>query len=119
VSVKVIARTRRHERIRKTVTGTTERPRLSVYRSLNNIYAQIIDDTRGKTLVAASTLEKGLKAESGHKGNAEAAKKVGLLIADKAVKAGITKVVFDRSGYRYHGAIKALAEGAREGKLDF
>ncbi len=110
---------KRQERIRKKVAGTAERPRLSVYRSLNNIYAQIIDDSRGATLVAASTLEKDIKGTEGHKGNIEAAKKVGQLIAKKAIAAGVKKVVFDRSGYRYHGSIKALAEGTREGGLEF
>jgi large subunit ribosomal protein L18 len=110
---------RRHDRIRKKVIGVAERPRLCVYRSLNNIYAQIIDDTKGSTLVAASTLDKELKAEEGHKGNITAAKKVGLLLAKKASAAGLKVVVFDRSGYRYHGSIKALAEGSREGGLEF
>jgi len=116
---KKIGKQRRHERIRKRVSGTTERPRLSVYRSLNNVYAQIIDDTKGVTLVAASTLDKEIKETEGHKGNVEAAKKVGQLIAKKASAAGVKNVVFDRSGYRYHGSIKALAEGSREGGLEF
>jgi large subunit ribosomal protein L18 len=116
---KKIGKQRRQERIRKKVAGTTERPRLSVYRSLNNVYAQIIDDTKGVTLAAASTLDKDIKGTEGHKGNAVAAKKVGELIAKKAVAAGIKQVVFDRSGYRYHGSIKALAEGSREGGLEF
>jgi large subunit ribosomal protein L18 len=110
---------RRQVRIRKKVSGIGERPRLCVYRSLNNVYAQIIDDTRGATLVAASTLEKDIKGEEGHKGNIAAAKKVGILLARKATAAGIKQVVFDRSGYRYHGSIKALAEGSREGGLEF
>jgi large subunit ribosomal protein L18 len=110
---------RRQVRIRKKVTGTSERPRLCVYRSLNNVYAQIIDDVKGTTLAAASTLEKEIKGDKGHKGNIEAAKKVGTLIAKKATGAGIKLVVFDRSGYRYHGSIKALAEGSREGGLEF
>jgi large subunit ribosomal protein L18 len=93
---KKIGKQRRHERIRKRVTGTTERPRLCVYRSLNNVYAQLIDDTKGATLMAASTLEKDLKAEKGHKGNIEAAKKVGVLLAKKATAAGIKQVVFDK-----------------------
>ncbi len=116
---KKIGKERRHERIRKQVSGTADRPRLSVYRSLNNVYAQIIDDTKGVTLVATSTLDKEIKATEGHKGNIEAAKKVGQMIAAKAVAAGIKKVVFDRSGYRYHGSIKALAEGSREAGLEF
>jgi large subunit ribosomal protein L18 len=116
---KEISRDRRHNRIRKKVSGTGERPRLSVYRSLNNIYAQIIDDTTGMTIVSASTLCEELKGEAGHKGNKGAAKKVGKLVADRALKVGVTKIVFDRSGYKYHGAISALAEGAREGNLEF
>jgi len=116
---KKIGKEKRHERLRKQVSGTPERPRLSVYRSLNNVYAQIIDDTKGVTLVATSTLDKEIKATAGHKGNIEAAKKVGQMIAAKAVAAGIKKVVFDRSGYRYHGSIKALADGSREAGLEF
>ena len=116
---KRIGKARRHERIRKNVSGTVERPRLCVFRSLNHVYAQIIDDTRGITLAAASTLDKEIKGTEGHKGNIEAAKKVGQMIAKRAVTAGIQKVVFDRSGYRYHGSIKALAEGSREGGLEF
>lgn len=113
------ARRRRHERIRKEVFGTPERPRLSVYRSLNHIYAQIIDDSRGNTLVAASTLDKDLSTEKGHKGNVSMAKKVGELIAKKAIEKGLKKVVFDRGGYLYHGRVKALAEGARKAGLEF
>ena len=116
---KKIGKEKRHERIRKQVSGTAERPRLCVHRSLNNVYAQIIDDTKGVTLVATSTLDKEIKATEGHKGNIEAAKKVGKMIAAKAIAAGIKKVVFDRSGYRYHGSIKALAEGSREAGLEF
>jgi large subunit ribosomal protein L18 len=119
VSSKIIGKARRQERIRKQVSGTAERPRLSVYRSLNNVYAQIIDDTKGVTLAATSTLDKEIKAAAGHKGNVEAAKKVGQMIAIKATAAGIKKVVFDRSGYRYHGSIKALAEASREAGLEF
>ncbi|MBA4348929.1 MAG: 50S ribosomal protein L18 [Thermodesulfovibrio sp.] len=117
--VKEEAKKRRHKRIRKQVSGTPDKPRLSVYRSLNNIYGQVIDDTKGHTIVSASTIDKELKAEKGHKGNVATAKKVGQLIASRAVKAGIKKVVFDRSGYKYHGCIKSLAEGAREGGLEF
>lgn len=113
------ARARRHSRIRKKVSGTTDRPRLSVHRSLNHIYAQIIDDSHSSTLVAASTLDKDLKSETGHKGNVTMAKKVGELVAKKAVSKGIKKVVFDRSGYLYHGRVKALADGAREAGLEF
>ena len=109
-------RLKRHRRVRKNISGTAERPRLNVFRSLNNIYAQIIDDTKGVTLVAASSLEKDFE---GYGGNIEAAKKVGMLVAEKAIAAGIKEVVFDRGGYVYHGRVAALAEGAREGGLVF
>jgi large subunit ribosomal protein L18 len=112
-------RKRRHSRIRKQVSGTPERPRLCVFRSLNNIYAQIVDDTAGKTLVAASTLDPKLKEHKGHKGNVEAAKLTGELIGKKAMEAGIKQVVFDRGGYLYHGRVKALAAAAREAGLEF
>lgn len=112
-------RKRRHKRVRKKVFGTPERPRLCIFRSLNHIYAQIIDDTRGHTLVFASTLDKELRGLSGHKGNKEFAKKVGELIAQRAVQMGINKVVFDRAGYKYHGCIKALADAARQKGLQF
>lgn len=112
-----VSRLRRHARVRKTVVGTTERPRLNVYRSLKNIYAQVIDDSNGTTLVAASSLDKEIGLESG--GNKEAAKKVGNLIAKKALEKGIKEVVFDRGGYIYHGRVASLAEGAREGGLEF
>lgn len=105
----------RHERLRKRVAGTPARPRLAVFRSLKHISAQIIDDTTGTTLAAASSLEKDL----GAKGNAGGAKAVGQAIADRAKKAGISAVVFDRGGFRYHGRIASLAEGAREGGLQF
>ena len=111
------ARRARHARVRKKISGTTEIPRLCVYRSLKNIYVQIIDDTTGKTLVSASTLDAELKANYG--GNKEAAKAVGALIAKKALEANIKAVVFDRGGYIYHGRVAALAEGAREGGLEF
>lgn len=113
------SRERRHERIRKKVFGSKERLRLSVYRSLNHIYAQIIDDVDGKTVVAASSLDGSLKELKQHKGNVKTAKEVGLLVAKKAQEKGISKVVFDRSGYLYHGRIKALADAAREAGLDF
>lgn len=112
-------RIRRHKRIRKSVSGTPERPRLSVYRSNNNIYAQIIDDSSGRTLVAVSTLDKDFKEYTGHRGNIAAAKRVGELIAKRAITVGVKKVVFDRGGYLYHGSIKALAEAAREAGLEF
>lgn len=113
------SRKRRHIRIRKKVSGTPERPRLSVYRSLNHIYAQLIDDVKGHTVVAASTLEKGFLDDRGHAGNVQAARKVGELIAQRALAKGIKRIVFDRSGYLYHGAIKALAEASREAGLEF
>ena len=109
-------RVRRHQRVRGKISGTAERPRLSVFRSENNIYAQIIDDVAGKTLCSASTVEKGFE---GNGGNCEAAAKIGKLIGERAVAAGITEVVFDRGGNVYHGRVKALAEGAREGRLKF
>jgi large subunit ribosomal protein L18 len=108
-------RAKRHNRVRARVGGTTERPRLNVFRSLNHIYAQIIDDSRGHTLVAASTLDKTVSEAA----KMDQARAVGKLIAERAKEAGIGKVVFDRGGYLYHGRIKALAEGAREGGLDF
>ena len=110
------ARLRRHTRVRGKITGTVQRPRLNVYRSLNHIYAQIIDDVKGVTLVAASSVEKDFGMNGGNK---EAAKKVGELIAKRAAEKGITEVVFDRGGYIYHGRVKELAEGAREGGLKF
>ena len=119
MSAKEEARQRRHKRLRKRVSGTVDRPRLCVYKSLNNIYAQIIDDTKGNTLISASTLDKELRNESGHKGNSAMAKRVGLLIASRAVGYGLKAVVFDRGGYQYHGRLKALADGAREGGLEF
>ena len=109
-------RLKRHRRVRKNISGTAERPRLNVFRSLNHIYAQIIDDTKGVTLVAASSLEKDFE---GYGGNIEAAKNVGKKVAEKALAAGIKQVVFDRGGYIYHGRVAALAEGAREGGLEF
>ncbi len=110
------ARLHRHRRVRGKVSGTAQRPRLNVFRSTNHIYAQLIDDVQGVTLAAASTLDKEI---AGYGGNKEAAKKVGLLIARKAADKGITEVVFDRGGYIYHGRVKELAEGAREGGLKF
>ncbi|KAF5056455.1 50S ribosomal protein L18 [Proteiniclasticum sp. QWL-01] len=113
---KTASRERRHVRVRRKVTGTSERPRLSVYRSEKNIYAQIIDDTKGVTLVAASSLDKEFE---GTGWNIEAAKKVGEAVAKKAKNAGIDKVVFDRGGYIYHGRVQALADAAREAGLEF
>lgn len=110
---------RRHLRVRKKVFGTPERPRLNVFRSLNHIYAQIIDDTTGRTLVSASSVEPEFKAKEKTGGNVKAAALVGRMIAERALAKGIKKVAFDRGGYLYHGRVKALAEGAREGGLDF
>ena len=111
-------RVQRHKRVRRKVSGTTERPRLCIFRSANNIYAQIIDDVQRVTLTSASSLEKEIK-EAGHTGNKEAARKVGELVAKKAIEKGITEVVFDRGGYIYHGRVKELADGAREAGLKF
>ena len=110
-------RKKRHARVRSKLSGTTIRPRLNVYRSSKNIYAQLIDDEKGVTLVSASTLDKDLNIESA--GNVEAAQKVGELIAKRALEKGLKSVVFDRGGYLYHGRIKALAEAAREQGLEF
>jgi large subunit ribosomal protein L18 len=105
-----------HRRIRRKVRGTSERPRLAVYRSLNHIYAQIIDDESARTIAAASTTEKTLAAKTG--GNIEAAKRVGQAIAERALAAGISRVVFDRGGYLYHGRVRALTDAARAGGLN-
>jgi large subunit ribosomal protein L18 len=108
-------RRRIHTRIREKLSGTAQRPRLNVYRSLNHIYAQVVDDQKGETLVSASSL--ALKLKSG--GNVAAAKEIGKVVAEKAVAQGIKKVVFDRGGYLYHGRVKALADAAREAGLEF
>ena len=105
-----------HRRIRRKVRGTTERPRLAVYRSLNHIYAQIVDDEKAQTLASASTTEKELRSSTG--GNVEAAKRVGRVIAERALAAGIDRVVFDRGGYLYHGRVKALTDAARASGLN-
>jgi large subunit ribosomal protein L18 len=113
-------REKRKKRVRKKIRGTTESPRLSVFRSSKNIYAQIIDDTNSKTLVNVSSLTKGVSEDVKKKGgNKEGANLIGKLIAEKALESGIKKVVFDRNGFLYHGRIKALAEAAREGGLEF
>lgn len=109
----------RHARVRKDVSGTPEKPRLSVYRSNSNISAQIIDDVNGTTLVAASTLDKEIKADVAKTGNKEAAKKVGEALGKRAIAKGISEVAFDRGGYLYHGRVKELADGAREAGLKF
>lgn len=105
-----------HSRIRRKVQGTTERPRLAIYRSVNHIYAQIIDDENGRTLASASTVEKDLRSGSG--GNIAAAEQIGRLVAERAIAAGITNVVFDRGGYVYHGRVKALTDAARAAGLN-
>lgn len=114
-----MVRRRRQLRVRRKIQGTAERPRLNVFRSLKNIYAQIIDDQQGVTLVAASTMSPEVKGTLSSGGNKEAAAAVGKIIAQKAVDQGITRVVFDRAGNIYHGRVKALAEAAREGGLKF
>lgn len=113
------ARQRRKAHIRKTVRGTTERPRLCVFRSANHIYAQVIDDVTSRTLASASTLSPEFKELEGHRGNRGAAAKVGALVAQKALEAGVEQVAFDRNGFLYHGRIKALADAAREAGLKF
>jgi len=113
------ARERRKKRIRKKVFGYAERPRLSIFRTNAHIYAQIINDETGCTLAAASTLSEELEGFSGHRGNSDAARAVGKLVAERALAASITKVVFDRNGFLYHGRVKALADAAREAGLDF
>ena len=120
-NVVYVARKRRQARVRKRIGGTTECPRLNVYRSLNHIYAQVIDDTTGETLVSASSLEAMHKSPSEVKGKSrtEQAAAVGKLVGERALNAGISQVVFDRAGYKYHGRVKALAEGSREAGLKF
>jgi len=114
-----VARKKRHMRIRNKISGTAVRPRLAVFRSNNHIYAQVIDDDAQHTLVAASTMEKDIREKIEKTGNVEAARIVGEALAQKAVARGITEVIFDRSGYLYHGKVMALAEAAREGGLKF
>lgn len=113
------ARLKRHLRVRKKIQGTTERPRLNIFRSSKHVYAQLIDDVKGVTIASASTQDKELKEGISNGGNIEAATKVGALIAERAKKAGIEKVIFDRGGYLYHGRVKALADAAREAGLEF
>ena len=114
-----VALSRRHKRIRKNVMGTPERPRLAVHRTLAHIYAQIIDDTKGITLVSASTVEPDIKGQIGYGGNKTAAQEVGKIIAKRALDKGLNEVVFDRGGNLYHGRVASLAEGAREAGLQF
>src|SRR5882762_10096756 len=113
---RALMRTAIHKRIRRKVSGTTEHPRLAIYRSLNHIYAQVIDDVQGVTIVSASTTEKDLRGATG--GNIEAAKRVGKEIAERALAKGITQIVFDRGGYLYHGRVKALTDAARAAGLN-
>jgi large subunit ribosomal protein L18 len=113
------ARVRRHTRVRKRVNGTPERPRLAVYRSLTHIYVQVIDDVERKTIAAASDVEADVKSKAAGKKKEEVAAMIGSLVAERAKEKGVTKVVFDRGGFVFHGRVKALAEAAREGGLDF
>ena len=114
-----LARLQRHQRIRRNIHGTTDRPRLNVFRSLQHIYAQVIDDDLGDTLVAASTVDPELRGKLDGLNKSQQAARVGQLVAERAVAKGLKQVVFDRGGYPYHGRIKALADGAREGGLEF
>ncbi|MFT7583690.1 MAG: large subunit ribosomal protein L18 [Cellvibrionaceae bacterium] len=113
------ARKRRHYRMRRNLVGTSERPRLNIFRSVEHIYAQVIDDETGTTLASASTIDKALSGDMSDKPRFEQAKAVGLAVAERAKAAGVLAVVFDRGGFRYHGRVKALADGAREGGLEF
>jgi large subunit ribosomal protein L18 len=113
------ARIRRHRRVRAKISGTAQRPRLNVFRSLGQIYAQVIDDVAGYTLASASTIDRELRDQVEGKNKTEAAKMVGALVAKRAQAVGIKQVIFDRGGYRYHGRVKALADGAREAGLEF
>lgn len=114
-----IARKRRHIRVRKKIQGTPERPRLNVFRSLTDIYVQVIDDEDGKTLISASSIDKTLRPKMKGKGKVEQARLIGEAIADRAKEKGIKRIIFDRGGYKYIGRVKALADGAREGGLEF
>lgn len=113
------ARKRRHYRMRRNLAGTAERPRLNIFRSVEHIYAQVIDDETGTTLASASTIDKKLSGDLAGKPKVDQAKAVGLAVAERAKAAGVSVVVFDRGGFRYHGRVKALADGAREGGLEF
>ena len=114
-----VARIRRHKRVRRNLAGTSERPRLNVFRSLNHIYVQIIDDTKGVTLTSASSLDADVAQKAKGQSKIEQAKLVGQLVAERAKQAGVNEVVFDRGGYKYHGRVKALAEASREAGLKF
>ena len=115
----LLARKRRHRRVRKKISGTAERPRLNVFRSLRHIYAQIIDDDRGRTLIAASTRDPALRDQLAGLDKTAQAKVVGQALAERAQAKSVRQVIFDRGGYKYHGRVKALADGAREGGLEF
>ena len=117
--MKTIERARRHERIAKSLRGTSDRPRLVVFRSLKHIYAQIIDDTTGKVLIQVTSVGKEFKSKNPKTGNKDAAAKIGKMVAELAKAKGIKKVCFDRAGYKFHGRIKSLSDGAREGGLEF
>jgi len=119
VDIKRQARIKRKKRIRKNMTGTPERPRLSVFRSARHVYAQIVDDTHGATVVAASSIEKAVKSQPRFENKIAQAMHIGQLIAERAAEKGIKKVVFDRNGFLYHGRIKAISDGARKAGLDF
>ncbi|HAJ31813.1 MAG TPA: 50S ribosomal protein L18 [Candidatus Atribacteria bacterium] len=116
---KRLARNKRHKRVRKNISGSSERPRLCIFRSLKHIYAQVIDDRKGITLVSLSTLNPEIKRKEKYQGNIKAAKMLGSLLAKKLEEKGIKKVVFDRGGYLYHGRVKAVAESTRKGKVVF
>ena len=116
---KRLARIKRHKRVRKNISGSSERPRLCIFRSLKHIYAQVIDDSKGVTLVSLSTLNPEIKREEKYQGNIKAAEMLGSLLAKKLEEKGIKKVVFDRGGYLYHGRVKAVAESTRKGKIVF
>jgi large subunit ribosomal protein L18 len=117
IKEKTVRRSRRKQRIRKSVFGTPERPRLTIFRSLKHIYAQLVDDTTGQTVVAADTRSKEFRDGGGSGGNVAAAKRIGTLLGEKAKAKGIQQAAFDRNGYKYHGRVKALADGAREAGL--
>ena len=114
-----LARIKRHKRVRKNISGSSERPRLCIFRSLRHIYAQVIDDKKGTTLVSLSTLDPEIKGKGKYQGNVKAAEMLGSLLAKKLEEKGIKKVVFDRGGYLYHGRVKAVAESTRKGKIVF
>ncbi|MDY0219818.1 MAG: 50S ribosomal protein L18 [Desulfobacterium sp.] len=119
ISTRLVARLKRQKRIRKRITGTTERPRLCIFRSSVHIYAQVIDDVTGSTLASASTLDKDFKENNEKSAGKDAATAIGRLVGARAIERGISKVVFDRNGFLYHGRIKALSDGAREAGLNF